>query len=174
MAATTQTVASVAKEKVSSSAVEPGRLLVRSMPAGASVAVDGQSRGVTPLDLGELAFGAHTIEVAHPGHDTRRRRVTLSAQRPARSIDFKLRPTSVPAQSTPAANSSGSLQVTSHPSGAQVFVDDYLIGTAPLLLSNVEAGSRRLRVELSGYKTWTTSVQIEPSARLRVSATLEP
>jgi hypothetical protein len=170
MSATTQTVASVSKEK----AVASGRLLVRSMPAGAKVVVDGQSGGVTPLDFGELAFGAHTIEVSYPGHDTRQRRVTLSERRPARSVDFKLRPTSVPAQTIPAASSPGSLQVTSHPSGAQVFVDDSLIGTAPLLLSNVEAGSRRLRVELSGYRIWTTSVQIEPSARLRVSANLEP
>jgi serine/threonine protein kinase len=170
MSATMQTVASVSKEK----AVESGRLLVRSMPAGANVVVDGQSRGVTPLNLGELTFGAHTIEVSHPGHDTRQRRVTLSEQRPARSVDFKLRPTSVPAEATPAANSPGSLQVTSHPSGAQVFVDDDLIGTAPLLLTNVAAGSRRLRVELSGYKIWTTSVQVEPSARSRVSASLEP
>jgi serine/threonine protein kinase len=168
--ATTQTVASVSKEK----AVESGRLVVRSMPAGASVMVGGQSRGVTPLDLGELALGAHTIKVSHPGHDTQQRRVTLSKQRPARSVDFKLRPTSAPVEATPAANSPGSLQVTSQPSGAQVFVDDYLIGTAPLLLSNVETGSRRLRVELSGYKIWTKSVQVEPSARLRVSARLEP
>jgi len=188
MGAITQTVASVSKEKVSSSApiattvarqpavpaVESGRLRVRSMPAGASVVVDGQSHGVTPLDLGELALGAHTIEVSHPGHDTRQQRVTLSERRPARSVDFKLRPTGVPAQAAPAGNSPGSLQVTSHPSGAQVFVDDDLIGTAPLLLSNVAAGSRRLRVELSGYKIWTRSVQIEPSARVRVSANLEP
>jgi hypothetical protein len=63
--------------------------------------------------------------------------------------------------------------VTSRPSGAQVFVDDNLIGTTPFLLSNVAAGSRRLRIELSGYKIWTTSVQIKPSARFRVSANLE-
>ena len=186
MGATTQTVATVSKVTASSSGplaatvaahpapVESGRLVVRSMPAGASVMVGGQSRGITPLDLGELAFGAHTIKVSHPGHDTQQRRVTLSKQRPARSVDFKLRPTSTPTQATPEANSSGSLQVTSQPSGAQVFVDDDLIGTAPLLLSNIAAGSRRLRVELSGYKTWTTSIQIEPSARLRVSANLEP
>ena len=188
MGATTPTVASVSKEKVSSSepiaatvarqpavpAVDSGRLFVRSTPAGAGVVVDGQSRGVTPLDLRELAFGAHTIAVSHPGHDTRQRRVTLSERRPARSIDFELRPTAVPAHATTAANSTGSLHVASHPSGAQVFVDDNLIGTTPLLLSSVAAGSRHLRVELSGYKIWTTSVQIEPSARFRVSASLEP
>jgi serine/threonine protein kinase len=184
----TPAVAPVVEEKVSRSepiaatearqralpAVESGRLAVRSTPAGAGVVVDGQSRGVTPLTLGELAFGAHTIEVSHPGHDTRRRRVTLSERRPARSVAFELRPTSVPAPATTATASTGSLQVASRPSGAQVFVDDDLIGTTPLLLSNVAAGSRRLRVELSGYRMWTTSVQIEPRARVRVSASLEP
>jgi serine/threonine protein kinase len=188
IASTTQTVAPISEQKVSSPepipataahqpavpAVESGRLLVRSTPAGAGVLVDGQSRGVTPLDLRELAFGAHTIEVSHPNHEPRRRRVTLSERRSARSVDFELRPTSAPAPTTAATNSTGSLQVASRPSGAQVFVDDTLIGTTPLLLSKVAAGPRSLRIELSGYKIWTTSVQIEPSARFRVSASLEP
>jgi hypothetical protein len=136
--------------------------------------VDGNSRGVTPLDLRELAFGAHTIQVSFPGHETRQRRVTLSDRRPARSLDFELRPTGVPAPATAATTSTGSLQVASRPSGAQVFVDDNLIGTTPLLMSNVATGSRRLRIELSGYKVWTTSAQIKPSGRSRVSASLEP
>jgi hypothetical protein len=138
--------------------------------------VDGRSRGVTPLELGELAFATYTIKVSHPGHDTRQQRVTLSERRPTRSVDVELRPTSVPSPSdaTPAANSPGSLRVTSRPSGAQVFVDDNLVSTTPFQLSNVAAGARHLRIELSGYKTWTTSVQIEPSARSQVSAILEP
>ena len=188
IAATTKAVAPISNERASSSepiaatvarqpavpAVDSGRLLVRSTPAGAGVVVDGQSRGVTPLDLRELAFGAHTIKVSHPGHDTRQRRVTLSERRPARSVDFELRPTSVPSHATPAANSPGALLVTSRPSGAQVFVDDNLVTTTPFQLSNVAVGVRHLRIELSGYKIWTTSVQIEPSARSRVSASLEP
>jgi serine/threonine protein kinase len=185
---TTQTVAHVSNEPASSSkpiaataasqpaapAVDSGRLLVRSTPAGASVMLDGQSRGVTPLELRELSFGAHTVRVSYPGHDSRERRVTFTEQRPARSLDFVLRSTSVPADAAAAANAPGSLQVTSRPSGAQVFVDDNLIGTTPLLLPDVAAGSRRVRLELSGYKIFTTSVQIEPSERSQVAARLEP
>jgi hypothetical protein len=175
VASTTQTVAPISNEKVSAvPAVESGRLLVRSTPAGAGVLVDGQSRGVTPLDLRELAFGAHTIEVSHPNHETRQRRVTLSGRRPARSLDFELRPTSVPALATATTSSTGSLQVASRPSGAQVFVDGNLIGTTPLLLSDVAAGPKSLRIELSGYRIWMRSILIEPSARSRVSASLEP
>ena len=188
VASRTQTVAPVSNEKSSSAepiaatvapqraapVVESGRLLVRSTPAGAGVLVDGQSRGVTPLDLRELALGAHTIEVSHPNHETRQRRVTLSERRPARSVDFELRATTAPEHATAPTNSTGSLQVASRPAGAQVFVDDNLIGTTPLLLSDVAAGPRSLRIELSGYKTWMRSVVIEPSARSRVSASLEP
>jgi hypothetical protein len=187
-AATKETVAPAPTEKASSAepivtpvarppdvpAVASGRLLVRSTPAGAGVMVNGQSRGVTPLTLRELAFGTHTIEVSHPGHSTRRQRVTLSERRPSRSIDVALRPSSVSAPAEVATSSTGSLQVLSRPSGAQVFVDDSLIGTTPLLLSNVAAGSRGVRIELSGHKIWTTSVRIEPGARSRVSASLEP
>jgi serine/threonine protein kinase len=185
-----QTVARASEETVSNAApVAVGRLSIRSTPAGAGVVVDGQSRGVTPLALRDLAFGAHTIEVSHPGHDSRQRRVTLSERRPARSLNFALRPASVtppataskepaqasaPATTTATKTTTGSLQVASRPSGAQVFVDDELIGTTPLLLSDIAAGSKRLRVELSGYTIWTRSVQIEPSARSRVMATLEP
>jgi serine/threonine protein kinase len=118
-------------------AVESGSLLIRSMPAGSGMVVDGKSRGVTPLVLGEIA-------------------------------------TSAPAQVAASTNSTGSLQVTSRPSGAQVYIDDNLIGTTPVLLSEVAAGSRLLRIELSGYKIWTTSVQIKPGARFRVLAGLEP
>ncbi len=189
IAATTKMVAPISNEQASSSpiaatvarqpaapAVDSGRLLVRSTPAGAGVVVDGRSRGVTPLDLGELAFATYTIKVSHPGHDMQQRRVTLSDRRPTRSVDFELRPTSVPSPSdaTPAANSPGSLRVTSRPSGAQVFVDDNLVSTTPFQLSNVAAGVRHLRIELAGYKTWTTSVQIESSTRSQVSAILEP
>jgi hypothetical protein len=185
--ATTQKAAPVLEEKASSSepiaptvarqpeapAVEAGRLVVRSTPSGAGVVIDGHSRGVTPLDLRELPFGARAIEISHPGHVTRKQRVTLSERRPSRTVDIQLRPMSALAPATPATSTTGSLHVASRPSGAQVFVDDNLIGTTPLLLSGVAAGSRSLRIELSGYRIWTTSVHIKASARSRVSASLE-
>jgi serine/threonine protein kinase len=180
IAPTTQTTAPAANEpqtptpEPTAPALDSGRLLIRSTPAGASVMVDGQSHGLTPLSLRELGLRAYTIEVSYPDHDTRRRRVTLSGRRPARTVDFNLRPRSVPADGAAATDAPGSLQVTSRPSGAQVFVDDTMIGTTPLLLSDVAAGSRRLRVELPGYETFTAAVEIKPGSRSRVVANLEP
>ena len=104
----------------------------------------------------------------------RQQSVTVSEKAPTRTVDVEPRPASVPARNSVATNSPGSLHVISRPSGAQVFVDDNLIGTTPFLLSNVSVGLRSLRIELSGYKSWTTLVRVEPGARYRVSASLEP
>jgi cytoskeletal protein RodZ len=155
---------------------EPGRLLVRSTPSGAGVTIDGATRGVTPLALRELALGEHTIEVAYPGHDTRQQRVTLTAQRPSRSMDIQLR-SSAPARSQavePASSArTGALQIASRPVGGQVFLDDNLVGTTPLLLPDVSTGTHRVRIEMPGFQTFSTTVQVEPGARFRLAASLE-
>jgi hypothetical protein len=68
----------------------------------------------------------------------------------------------------------GTLQVASRPAGAQVFLDGVLVGRTPLVVSDVKRGSHRVRIELAGHRPWTTSVNVEPGARVRVGASLEP
>jgi hypothetical protein len=149
-------------------------VLVRSTPSGARVIVDGEVRGVTPLASRDLSLAEHTIEVAYPGYDAGQRRVTLTARRPAQSIDFDLQPAINPT-SAPAATADaiGALQITSRPVGAQVFVDDNLVGTTPLLVPNVSTGPHHVRIESPGHQSWSTAVQIERGKRFRVAANLE-
>ena len=48
-----------------------GRLAIQSTPAGATVLVDGQPRGVTPLDLADVTAGEHEIVVDLNGQRVR-------------------------------------------------------------------------------------------------------
>jgi hypothetical protein len=73
----------------------------------------------------------------------------------------------------PAASGPGSLQVLSRPSGAQVFVDGRVVGRTPLVIPGVRSGGHDVRIELSGFRRWSTSVQITPGSRTRVAASLE-
>jgi hypothetical protein len=73
----------------------------------------------------------------------------------------------------PVASSAGSMQILSRPSGAQVFVDGRVIGRTPLVIPDVRSGSHDVRLELSGFRRWTTSVQVTPGNRTRVAASLE-
>lgn len=59
----------------------PQRLTVRSAPAGATVAVDGEPRGTTPLDL-EVKPGRHALELSLPKYLTATREVSTGWEKP--------------------------------------------------------------------------------------------
>jgi hypothetical protein len=73
----------------------------------------------------------------------------------------------------PAVSGAGSLQILSRPSGATVFVDGQTVGRTPMVISNVRSGAHDVRLELTGFRRWATSVQVSPGARARVAASLE-
>jgi hypothetical protein len=72
-----------------------------------------------------------------------------------------------------AASGPGSLNVVSRPSGAEVFVDGRVVGRTPLVISNVPSGAHNVRMQLSGFRRWATTIQVRPGARTRVAASLE-
>jgi hypothetical protein len=67
----------------------------------------------------------------------------------------------------------GVLQVDSRPRGAQVFVNGRLVGTTPLVLTDVRPGTHAVRIDLRGYRRWVASVDVTPGERHRVAASLE-
>lgn len=150
-----------------------GRVLVRSTPAGARVLVNGMLRGETPLAIRDLEFGTHTIVVEAPGYPRWQQTVTLSAERPAQSFEIAL--------DNPGAASSGSaaplpasgLQIDSRPAGAQVWIDGVPAGVTPLSLPNVSVGAHAVRIELAGFRPWSTSVAVKTGTPARVAASLE-
>ena len=148
-----------------------GRLLVRSSPAGALVVVDGQPRGETPLAVRGLEFGSHTISVTGAGLPRWERRVTLTPEHPSESFEIG----GVTGEGSPAAaEGPASLQVDSRPAGARVYVDGRMVGATPLVLPDVTPGSHMVRIELPGYRPWTTSVTLTRGVRSRVAGSLEP
>jgi hypothetical protein len=155
-----------------------GRLLVRSSPAGARVLVDGKDHGVTPAAVRDLARGAHRVKISRDGYAPEERRVVITASRPAQSITVPLaRPgTAAPPRAQPAAAAArfvGALAVDSRPAGARVFMDGTLVGTTPMALPSVPAGSHAIRIEHDGYRRWSSSVRVVASEQNRVTASLE-
>lgn len=63
--------------------------------------------------------------------------------------------------------------VDSRPAGARVFVDGKLVGTTPLLLDSIDAGEHTVRLELDGFRAWTTGTKVTGGERTRVSGSLE-
>jgi tetratricopeptide (TPR) repeat protein len=68
----------------------------------------------------------------------------------------------------------GTIRVTSHPSGAEVFVDGKSQGTTPLQQAVVCAGDRDIRLAKQGEGVWFDKVRIKPDVTNLLDATLRP
>jgi hypothetical protein len=153
-----------------------GQLVVRSNPSDARVEINGRVRGRTPLTLRDLPLGALTVRVTREGFGPQQRRVTLTASKASQSLDVPLARAAEPARAAPAARATafvGSVFVETRPAGARVFLDGREVGTSPVDVPGVAAGSHAVRLELPGYKRWSASVTVVAGERNRVAASLE-
>jgi serine/threonine-protein kinase len=159
-----------------------GQIVVRSTPPKAGVIVNGVWRGRTPLTIARLPLGTHAVRVVEDGRVAETRRVTLDARVPSATVSVSLEraaPARPASSATPSAApprpaaTTGGLYLESRPRGARVFVDDQLVGTTPLLISELAPGRHRVRIEHDGYRAWFTTVTIAAGERTRVAASLE-
>lgn len=131
-----------------------GSVLVSSAPTGAAVFVDDVERGVTPF-AASLSSGAHRIEVRH-GAAVRTQTVNVArGGEGSVHVDLRSEPPAVAAVA-----STGGLQISTEPGGAQVSVDSRPYGVAPVSVSSLEAGNHVVTVTgPSGTMTRRVTVQ---------------
>ena len=112
-----------------------GRLVIQSNPAGATVTIDGQNKGVTPLTV-SLNAGAHRVELSAEGSN-RTLPVTITAN--AEVSQFIEMPRVAPVV--------GQLDVRTDPTGARVTVDGQRKGTTPVTVTGLTPGKHVVLLE---------------------------
>jgi PEGA domain len=132
-------------------AVRTGTLSVASNPAGAQVFVDRQGRGTTPVTL-TLQPGPHSIEFRGIGEP---RTVNVNVAAGTQTSQYV-------ELATPAAASSGQLQVRTEPAGAQVTVDGVARGKSPTLVEGLTPGEHDVALA-SNFGTVKQTVTVEAS-----------
>jgi TonB family protein len=131
--------------------VVKGRLHVQSEPTGATVTINGEAKGVTPLDVTDLFLGNHEVKVELKGYDPVTQTVVLSQETPLSEQTLKLNKT---------APVAGVAEVFSTPPGALVKVDGSHVGQTPLLNFSLKAGKHRIEVVKDGFEPWSNEVTI--------------
>lgn len=66
----------------------------------------------------------------------------------------------------------GKILVTSVPDGAEVYVDEDLVGNAPATLK-LSAGKHTVKVSQPGFKSWTRQVAVYAGSETNLKASLE-
>jgi hypothetical protein len=125
-----------------------GTLIVQTNPSGATVEVDGQQNGVTPLSL-SLPPGRHTLKLTSEGN-VRTMPVTITAGKEVSQFIELPR----------ASSAFGELQVRTEPAGARVTVDGHAYGTAPVTVEGLSPGTHTVVLE-NELRSITQEVKIE-------------
>jgi serine/threonine protein kinase len=144
-------------------AAEPeslGTLSVQTNPAGATVVIDGQQRGATPLNL-QLKPGRHVVELVTEG-DVRTIPVLMT---PGGQISHVIE--------IPRATSAlGELQIRTEPAGAQVSIDGRPLGRSPLTAEGLSPGQHTVVLENDlGPVTQRVTIEAGTTASLVVPMT---
>lgn len=142
-------------------ASDSAKLTIRSQPVGATVTVNGLTKGVTPCTLDRLPAGSTEVVLTLDDYMPSKVNVKLQANE-EQSLDMTLK--AVPC----------SLSVISTPSGAKLFVDDSLKGQTPMSLEDLSLGSHVLRVEMDGYDSLTRTVDMKPAQKAVEEFALAP
>lgn len=122
--------------------------------------IDGMHKGKGSW-TGPMEIGEYTVEVRRESHRTVSEVVQILTVG-ERTIQLKS-PKPI----------YGSLEISSNPLRATVYIDNEEVGETPLMLSNVLIGSRQVTFKKEGYKSVNKTVVVKENTENSLSATLD-
>lgn len=140
-----------------------GSLKVSTLPNRASLYIEDIFIGKTPVTAQFLPPGQYKVSLKKDGYLERTRRVII-AKEETRSIQETLSPPS----------GTASLQITSVPKGARVYIGPRYAGKTPLNLENIPEVDLRIRISLPGYLNQHTVAKLQSNEQKKLFFSLEP
>jgi len=128
---------------------EPGNIEVTSTPAGAAIWLDGEDTSkVTPITLENVPAGDHVVTLKLAGYADASKEVTIVSGETA-TVSLAL------------TTLTGSLEVTSTPAGATIFIDGAGTGKVTnTTIDGIAVGTHTITVKREGYADASTEVTI--------------
>lgn len=137
-----------------------GSITVTSTPTGATIYLDGSYKEATPATLSNVPVGSHTIKFTKSGYNDISKTVMVSSGNTATISGTLIQET-------------GSIIVSSDPSGANVYLDGIYKGTSPLTIDGVALGDHKIKLTRNGYTDETISIIVKTGTYEKVSKTLK-
>ncbi len=131
-----------------------GSVSIESEPGSASIVVDGEPRGTTPLSV-TLPAGRHTLQLRR---QDRTQEVSLMVARGVSTVHHFTWPAEPSRTSTP--NGTGSLRVTTDGGAARVIVDGVARGSTPVTVNKLSVGVHDVTVVRDGA-TYRRSILVD-------------
>jgi len=124
-----------------------GTITVLSEPIEASVYLDGSYKGKTPLTIKDVDVGTHQIVIAMKGYALWVKEILVSSKKVS-SVEAKL--------------IVRTLEISSEPSGTNVYINEELRGKTPLKIEFMEAGTYTIKWDKEDYLPVWKDIAITP------------
>ena len=138
-----------------------GKVSIESTPSGATVMIDGNESGFTPIVIDEVESGTRSLMLILPGYETLSKGVIIK-QNETSTVSEVLIP------------KTGSLTILSEPVGGMVYVEGVPKGITPLSLNSLEVRDYIIDVELKDYRKITQRVTVQYNANTTQKFELQP
>jgi hypothetical protein len=139
---------------------------VTSDPAGAMIFVDGEAKGITPLDLSGVSMGTHEVRLDLEGYESKTASVDLTTAAPDATVNVALAAHAV-------APTIGTGDILSTPTGAAVTFDGQPAGTTPLRGLSLKPGTHRIELRKEGFQPYAGNLVVVAGKHARMAATLK-
>ncbi|NYT06449.1 MAG: PEGA domain-containing protein, partial [Methanomicrobiales archaeon] len=138
-----------------------GLIFIQSTPSSADIYLDGVYEGKTGIPIINIPAGYHLLEVKLDGYSTYSEIIDINT-------DDELDRTVSLLPLT------GSVSITSNPTGASVSIDGVDRGVTPLTISGISEGTHSLSISKSGYEEHTEilTVVVGQTTEVNVSLTV--
>ena len=128
-------------------------IYIQSYPTGATIEIDGEVIGTTPLEIADFKAGPHLLTLYKTGF---------------KASEFHFQHPQSPIQIHSLEQDDYTVMVTSTPSGAAVTVGGQLRGHTPMILRNVEEGYTKISLAAQGFAPKVSEVEITSSNNRRL------
>ncbi|MDD1701910.1 MAG: PEGA domain-containing protein [Methanoregula sp.] len=125
----------------------PGSLDLSSVPDNASVTLNGNYKGSTPLTLSNLDPGTYQVNFSRFDYE----KLTTTATVKSGAVT-EVKATLVP--------KTGTLVINTSPMGAQILLDGTSVGVSPLTQTGLAAGNHTINATLDGYEPAEWQVKV--------------
>ncbi len=147
--------------------VTAGKISITSNPSGAKVLINGESKGVTPLEMSDLQAGSYDVQIQLNGYKDLQQMVEITQENPNPAIEATLEK---------AAATVGTLVIESTPPEAFIVISNRVVGVTPKTMPNTKTGKYNITLKKDGYQDYVGSVRVvsEKTAALRANLTAIP
>ena len=137
-----------------------GLVLMTTLPEGAEITCNGAALGQTPMLIATLPLGTHRLSLALPGYQRKEVDVTIKDRTPVK-LEVEL------------MSASGTLNVTSDPSAADVLVNGISRGTTPCRIDRIPDGNVTIEIQATGFEPHTRQVTLAAGEVQKIDVALK-